>query len=129
MDFQRIHALASNTQTVWAPHLLDFFLSSCKPATPLPNSLSISILPLPFITILQDVSNYIQIFKGFSVLNDDKTVEAGNQLFSTTLQLVLQIKASNNSIINSKLADAKTTSKLSFSSGILTQTDMKQLKV
>lgn len=45
----------------------------------------------------------------FSDINDDETVEAENQLFSTTLRLVLQIKASNNSIIDSKLADAKTT--------------------
>lgn len=44
-----------------------------------------------------------------SDINDDETVEAGNQLFSSTLPLVLQIKASNNTIIDSKLADAKTT--------------------
>lgn len=41
--------------------------------------------------------------------DDDDTVEAGNQIISTTLRLVLQIKVPSNAILDSKLADAKTT--------------------
>lgn len=65
-----------------------------------------------------------------SVLNDDETIEASNQLFSTTLCLVLQIKASNNLIIDTKFADAKTTLKSTLgTSAFFLPWDMKQQKV
>ena len=41
--------------------------------------------------------------------DDDDTVEAGNQDTSTALRLVLQIKVSSNSILDTQLADAKAT--------------------
>lgn len=111
MNFQWILAPASNTHTGRAPHFLEFPFST--PATHQDTLFYLChyLLFLYYLYLSYLFSKMqVKFFQeDLSVLNDDETVKAGNQLFSTTLCLVLQIKASKDSIIDSKLANAKTT--------------------
>lgn len=107
----------SDTHTMCAPHLLKFLNSTTTPHQDTPFHFFNYLLSLYYlyylylsylfskmkVTTFKFYDDYLN--EDLSMLNDDETVEASNQLSSSTL--VLQIKASNNS----KLADAKTTLK------------------